>query len=687
MPHRKPAGKTGKTDQPVSAPSPVSPGGAYALGDARPASTRGENPAEARGEKSGGSSGSGGSQTTGKPEKHPGKFPPLSVSKDEESVEKLHWPSFYRDIAPGWYRRFQEYFFVGILLLCVGALTKRLGQADILGDQGLGKNLKSILPIADILYYVGTAVESNFPLIVAFMLAFAAAKRPNTGVALAALAGWSGYLGSTAALSQYSAGASVGVVTGIDLGIFGGILIGFSTAICWSMFRFRHITVWARLISGIPLVIVISATAGVLLGIVVGVFYQVAYLLISLSLGAAFLNMPEPLSAALYGFLHPVAEMSGWGNLLNITPFTQYGSCQAPSGDTLKGSYNCFIYGANQVTGQQALFLAGGYPVVGFGLTTLFLVVWLQLKGENRQYWRILYWLVTLAVFLAGFDKVGIYLLAFTAPVLLVVHMVASAVSYAVSAVFMVSIGWAGGPGIIDLIRWNQSGSGLIIVIILGVFFAAMYLIVGMLYTHRPNKSSHLPGWGILYVKKPFMGIPASPDKHRGAGRRPGEPKMVGRQSQSKVAENQARTAVPSLPVSDSPSGLGAEATASRREFVRKVEEPTPDAPGSAAVGGMGKDSKGGNGSAPVNPLVGLPVLPESPLGANRRFNHAGFPHAETPSRAYPARPYDKSPYAPPILPPGGGIYQGGNRPLRPPVGDTPQVEGKLPPVPPVPPA
>lgn len=434
--------------------------------------------------------------------------PPRETRQKRPETKLRRGGIFKAYLAPGWYRRFLEYFFVSLLILCVAVLTKRLGQADILGDQGLGKTLKSILSIADILYYVGTSMEASFPLLVAFMLAFAAAKRPNTGVALAVLAAWSGYIGATTALSQYLTGASMGAATGIDLGIFGGIIVGFATAILWSMFRFRRVTIWARMISGIPLVVVIAATAGVILGILAGVIYQILYLAVVEGLGTVILSTPEPLAAALYAFLHPLAEVTGWGKLLDVAPFTAYGSCQAPSGDTLNGSYNCFIYGAHPVEGQQALFLAGGYPVVGFGLTTLFLVIWLQLKGENRQYWRILYLLVVLSIFLSGADEVGIYLLALTAPSLLLAHMVASAVSYAVTAVFLVTIGWAGGPGAIDLLRWNQAGDGAFILLILGVFFAAVYLILGLFAVRRRGKPLFLPGFGVPYITKPFMGIP-----------------------------------------------------------------------------------------------------------------------------------------------------------------------------------
>lgn len=415
---------------------------------------------------------------------------------------------FARFLTPGWYERFLQYLFVALLLLCAAELSLRLGQGHILGDQGLGKVFPAILPVADILYYVGTTIESYFPLIVAFMLAFAAAKRPNAAIGIAVLAGWSGYLGATMALSRYSTTSSQGEVSGVDLGLMGGILVGFLVAGCWSEFRFRKVVLWARMVSGIPLVVVICATGGVVLGIVVGVVYQLLYLIITVAAGTAMMAAPGPLGAALYGLLHPIAEVTGVSSLLNIVPYDVYGSCQTTQGDTLNGSYRCFVYGGTQMEGQQALFLAGGYPVVAFGLAALFLVLLLQLKGSNRQYWRIMYWFLIASTFAVGAEKPALYLLFFAAPALLLVHAVASAFSYAITAVLGVTIGWAGGPGVVDLLRWMGTGEGILVLLIMGVLYAAIYVMIAAFTIKIKGKRLNLGGFGVPYITKPFMGIP-----------------------------------------------------------------------------------------------------------------------------------------------------------------------------------
>ena len=415
---------------------------------------------------------------------------------------------FARFLTPGWYERFLQYLFVALLLLCAAELSLRLGQGHILGDQGLGKVFPAILPVADILYYVGTTIESYFPLIVAFMLAFAAAKRPNAAIGIAVLAGWSGYLGATMALSRYSTASSQGEVSGVDLGLMGGVLVGFLVAGCWSEFRFRKVVPWARMVSGIPLVVVICATGGVVLGIVVGVVYQLLYLIITVAAGTAMMAAPGPLGAALYGLLHPIAEVTGVSSLLNIVPYNVYGSCQTTQGDTLNGSYRCFVYGGTQMEGQQALFLAGGYPVVAFGLAALFLVLLLQLKGSNRQYWRIMYWFLIASTFAVGAEKPALYLLFFAAPALLLVHAVASAFSYAITAVLGVTIGWAGGPGVVDLLRWMGTGEGILVLLIMGVLYAAIYVMIATFTIKIKGKRLNLGGFGVPYITKPFMGIP-----------------------------------------------------------------------------------------------------------------------------------------------------------------------------------
>lgn len=433
-----------------------------------------------------------------------------AAKASSSAVKSVKKQRFARFLAPQWYERFLQYLFVAILVLCAAEMSLRLGQGHILGDQGVGKAFPAILPIADILYYVGTTVEAYFPLIVAFMLAFAAAKRANAAIGLAVLAGWAGYLGATTALSRYSSASSQGEVSGVDLGLMGGILVGFLVAGCWSEFRFRKVAPWARMVSGIPLVVMICATGGVVLGILVGVLYQLFYLLVAVAIGTVMMSVPGPLGAALYGFLHPLAEVTGFSSLLNIAPYNLYGSCQTTQGDTLNGNYRCFVYGGAQLEGQQALFLAGGYPVVAFGLAALFLVLWLQLKGSNRQYWRIMYWFLIAATFAVGADKPALYLLFFAAPALLLVHAVASASSYALTALLGVTIGWAGGPGAVDLCRWMGTGEGILILLILGVFYAAIYVMVAIFAIKIKGKHLNLGGFGVPFITKPFMGIPNS---------------------------------------------------------------------------------------------------------------------------------------------------------------------------------
>lgn len=517
----------------------------------------------------------------------------------QTAVKQQH---FARFLASGWYERFLQYLFVAILVLCAAEMSLRLGQGHILGDQGVGKVFPAILPVADILYYVGTTVESYFPLLVAFILAFAAAKRPNAAIGLAVLAGWAGYLGATMALSRYSAASSQGEISGVDLGLMGGILVGFLVAGCWSEFRFRKISPWARMVSGIPLVVMICATGGVVLGIVVGVFYQLFYLLITVAIGTAMVSAPDPLGAALYGFLHPIAEVTGFSSLLNIAPYNLYGSCQTTQGDTLNGSYRCFVYGGTQMEGQQALFLAGGYPVVAFGLAALFLVLLLQLKGGNRQYWRIMYWFLIASTLLVGADKPALYLLCFAAPALLLIHAVASAVSYALTAVLGVTIGWAGGPGVVDLLRWMGTGEGILVLLILGVLFAAIYVMIAIFTMKVKGRRLNLGGFGVTYITKPFMGIPNTSEQTKSASAvtspkstavqdntsetgastqvREETPETSPAPAQPRLSEPVAETTAPAQPVAAQPA---MEQPASA--------EPVTAEPVSAAPTGLGTES------------------------------------------------------------------------------------------------
>ena len=88
-----------------------------------------------------------------------------------------------------------------IATLPAAGLLLRLGQADMLGADGLAKNLSWLQPVADIFAAAGGAVFDNLPLIFAVGVAVGFAKKADGSTGVAGLFGFLVYRAVTWAMS------------------------------------------------------------------------------------------------------------------------------------------------------------------------------------------------------------------------------------------------------------------------------------------------------------------------------------------------------------------------------------------------------------------------------------------------------------------------------------------------------
>ncbi|MDO5672362.1 MAG: PTS transporter subunit EIIC [Actinomycetaceae bacterium] len=384
-----------------------------------------------------------------------------------------------------------------LMLLAVAQILARFGYFDLLGDRGVGQTVPAILPLADILSDIGTAFEGQFPLLTTVLVSLALARKPRGHIAWASLASWVCYWGATQAMARYGVKTEAGAVEAVDYGILAGVIVGLITAILWNSFEDIKFSGRLEIFSGIPAATFIATFSASVLGLVMGAIFPVFHWLIVGLLGAALVSLPPLLAAFFYGLLDPVMTALGLTGLWQRVPMFGYGECQSPAGGTIHGSYSCFISGGAQTTGQDALFLSGGFPTVFFGLTTLIVAAWFFLKKADRAYWSIFYLIIALASFLAGADEPGLYLLILAAFPVFLIHSILSACAFAVSALLDSGLGYVGGPGLIDLLMHGTWGLASLVVLGIGVALAAGYC--GIFYSFVRNKPGwlHFPGYSV----------------------------------------------------------------------------------------------------------------------------------------------------------------------------------------------
>ena len=158
-----------------------------------------------------------------------------------------------------------------IATLPAAALLNRLGQADMLGADGLAQHLAWMQPVADVMAAAGGAVFSNLPLIFAVGVAVGFAKKADGSTGVAALFGYLVYQGviwvmapvimgkpgpldpkqleclhgldantdKIAQVGPWNQGVKVcdlATQTPINYGVLGGIIIGITAALLWRRF-------------------------------------------------------------------------------------------------------------------------------------------------------------------------------------------------------------------------------------------------------------------------------------------------------------------------------------------------------------------------------------------------------------------------------------------------------------------
>ncbi|MBA3409588.1 MAG: PTS transporter subunit EIIC, partial [Geodermatophilaceae bacterium] len=164
-----------------------------------------------------------------------------------------------------------------IAALPAAALLLRLGQADLLGVDGLGQFADWLLPVAAVIGAAGGAIFSNLPIIFAVGVAIGLARKADGSTALAALIGYLVLEGVFTAMAPYVNGepAEGAEQEIINYGVLGGILIGVMAARLWQRYYRIKLPDYLAFFGGRRFVPIITAFAAIALGVVMALLYPV----------------------------------------------------------------------------------------------------------------------------------------------------------------------------------------------------------------------------------------------------------------------------------------------------------------------------------------------------------------------------------------------------------------------------
>ncbi|MEU6878509.1 PTS transporter subunit EIIC [Streptomyces sp. NPDC046712] len=359
-----------------------------------------------------------------------------------------------------------------VAVLPAAALLVRFGQPDMLGKESFPDFINKL---AGYMAAGGGAILDNMALLFAVGIAIGFAKKSDGSTALAAVTGYLVFQKVLATFTDENLPQVASVVDGkivmsdapVNAGVLGGVVMGIVVALLYQKFYRTKLPDWAGFFGGRRLVPILSAFAGLIVGIVFGVIWPV--------LGTGLHNLSEWLvgsgavGAGIFGVANRALIPIGMHHLLNSFPWFQAGEFEGKHGDIAR-----FLAG-DPSAGQ---FMTGFFPIMMFALPAACLAIVHCARPERRKVVGGMMFSLALTSFVTGVTEPIEFTFMFIAPVLYAIHAVLTGVSMALTWALGMKDGFGFSAGAVDFalnlgIASNPWGLALV-----GLCFAAVYYVI-----------------------------------------------------------------------------------------------------------------------------------------------------------------------------------------------------------------
>ncbi|WP_433547460.1 PTS transporter subunit EIIC [Streptomyces sp. CA-294286] len=359
-----------------------------------------------------------------------------------------------------------------VAVLPAGALLIRLGQDDMLGRESFGAFVNKI---ASFMAAGGDAIIGNMAILFAVGIAIGFAKKSDGSTALAAVTGYLVFQKVLATFTDSNLPKVAAVVDGkivmneapVNAGVLGGVVMGIVVALLYQKFYRTKLPDWAGFFGGRRLVPILSAFAGLLIGIVFGYIWPV--------LGTLLHNFGEWLvgsgavGAGIFGVANRALIPVGMHHLLNSFPWFQAGEFEGKHGDIAR-----FLAG-DPNAGQ---FMTGFFPIMMFALPAACLAIVHCARPERRKVVGGMMFSLALTAFVTGVTEPIEFTFMFIAPVLYAIHAVLTGVSMALTWALGMKDGFGFSAGAIDFLLNLGIATKPWMLVLVGLCFAAVYYVV-----------------------------------------------------------------------------------------------------------------------------------------------------------------------------------------------------------------
>ena len=380
----------------------------------------------------------------------------------------------------------------GLFLGIGGSLTNEtmLEAYNLMGLLGPGTFANAILQV---LNSAGSVVFNNLPIIFAMGVAIGMATQEKEVAALASAIAFfimhatiGAMIGAFGAPDLAGATADVLGMTSLQMGVFGGILVGLGTAALHNRFYKIQLPQVLSFFSGTRFVPIISSAVYLLVGI--AMYYIWPTIQIGINALGGFVLASGYAGTWLYGFIERALIPFGLHHVFYI-PFwqTAVGGTAVVGGQLVEGAQNIFFAelatpGITHFSVSATRFMTGKFPLMIFGLPGAAFAMYRCAKPENRKAVGGLLLSAALTSMLTGITEPLEFTFLFVAPAMYMVHCVLAGASYMIMHILNVGVGLTFSGGLIDLtlfgiMQGNEKTSWLWIPVVGVAYFLIYYFV------------------------------------------------------------------------------------------------------------------------------------------------------------------------------------------------------------------
>ena len=404
-----------------------------------------------------------------------------------------------KDKIFGVLQRVGRSFMLPIAILPVAGLLLGIGNSftnetmlnayGLMNVMGPGTLIYTILKVCG---QCGDIIFGNLPIIFAMGVAIGMAKAEKEVAALSAAVSFFVMHMACSVMISVNGGAeampsgavaSVCGISSLQMGVFGGIIVGLGVAALHNKFYKIELPEVLSFFGGTRFVPIISSITYMFVGILMFFVWppvqNAMYALGDLVQNSGYIG------TWLYGLMERALIPFGLHHVFYL-PFWQtgVGGTLEVAGKVIEGAQNIFFAQladpATQVFAVSATrFMSGKFPLMIFGLPGAALAMYKCAKPEQKKTVGGLLLSAALTSMLTGITEPLEFTFLFVAPVLYVIHCIFAGAAYMLMHIFQVGVGMTFSGGLIDLtlfgIMQGNAKTNWIWVVIVGVVYFVVY--------------------------------------------------------------------------------------------------------------------------------------------------------------------------------------------------------------------